>query len=189
MNHPLSFGQAFLTLFWALFGLGNPSDPRLRHNGTSNATDDGGKGGYLITESFGTMLYMIYYVVMGLVMLNMLIAMMSNSFQEINVSSAFLIIIILDIYIAHIIHPAVCSKRSNITPATLGFSFVLLFHLKLLYKLNILCIYLYVYLHLLCFFVLYKLNILCIYLYTLKTEMLNHHLKGPRSDNSFKMVD
>ncbi|XP_041465629.1 short transient receptor potential channel 3-like [Lytechinus variegatus] len=82
-----NFGQAFLTLFWALFGLGNPADPRLHHNSTSNATVSmtaGGKGGYLITESFGTMLYMIYYVVMGLVMLNMLIAMMSNSFQEIN---------------------------------------------------------------------------------------------------------
>ena len=25
--------------------------------------------------------------------------------------------------------------------------------------------------------------------HTLKTEMLNHHLKGPRSDHSFKMVD
>lgn len=81
-----NFGQAFLTLFWALFGLGNPSDPRLRHNTTTSNTtlEAGGKGGYLITESFGTMLYMIYYVVMGLVMLNMLIAMMSNSFQEIN---------------------------------------------------------------------------------------------------------
>ncbi|XP_071502489.1 short transient receptor potential channel 7-like [Diadema antillarum] len=80
------FGTAFLTLFWALFGLGNPLDPRLNGTTLAISVDEfgNGRGGFLITESFGTILYMTYYVVMGLVMLNMLIAMMSNSFQEIN---------------------------------------------------------------------------------------------------------
>ncbi|XP_071959383.1 short transient receptor potential channel 7-like isoform X2 [Antedon mediterranea] len=70
-----SISSTFLTLFWALFGLVGKDDPIVQ----PSADDDN----YNITNVVGTILFAVYHVVMVLVMLNMLIAMMSNSYQEI----------------------------------------------------------------------------------------------------------
>ena len=69
-----------MTLFWALFGLAQPDDPTI-----PNSELYGAGSGHQLTSFVGHILFMVYFVVMGLVMLNMLIAMMSNSFQEIEV--------------------------------------------------------------------------------------------------------
>ncbi|XP_071804854.1 short transient receptor potential channel 7-like isoform X1 [Asterias amurensis] len=73
-----TFGFTFMTLFWALFGLAQPDDPTI-----PNSELYGAGSGHQLTSFVGHILFMVYFVVMGLVMLNMLIAMMSNSFQEI----------------------------------------------------------------------------------------------------------
>ncbi|KAJ8020454.1 Short transient receptor potential channel 7 [Holothuria leucospilota] len=68
-----TFSNTLLTLFWSLFGMSESNAPDIENiHGQLN-----------LTSSFGTVLFAIYHVVMNLVMLNMLIAMMSNSFQEI----------------------------------------------------------------------------------------------------------
>ncbi|XP_038052575.1 short transient receptor potential channel 3-like [Patiria miniata] len=72
-----TFDHTFLTLFWALFGLAQPDDPNIPNSQAY------GQNGHRLTAFVGTLLFSVYFVVMGLVMLNMLIAMMSNSFQEI----------------------------------------------------------------------------------------------------------
>ncbi|XP_022103605.1 short transient receptor potential channel 3-like isoform X1 [Acanthaster planci] len=72
-----TFDHTFLTLFWALFGLAQPDDPNIPNSKAY------GQNGHQLTAFVGTLLFSVYFVVMGLVMLNMLIAMMSNSFQEI----------------------------------------------------------------------------------------------------------
>ncbi|XP_033098490.1 short transient receptor potential channel 6-like [Anneissia japonica] len=69
-----SISNTFLTLFWALFGSVSRDIPIVL-----SSVDDC----YSITEIVGTILFALYHVVMVLVMLNMLIAMMSNSYQEI----------------------------------------------------------------------------------------------------------
>ncbi|XP_033109650.1 short transient receptor potential channel 3-like [Anneissia japonica] len=67
-----SFQVTMLSLLWALFGLGDSSDydiPReYKHD---------------ITQGFGTLLLLAYHFAMVLVMLNMLIAMMAASFEDI----------------------------------------------------------------------------------------------------------
>ncbi|XP_033109678.1 short transient receptor potential channel 3-like [Anneissia japonica] len=70
-----SISNTFLTLFWALFGLVGKDNPIVL-----SSVDD---SYYTITKIVGTILFALYHVVMVLVMLNMLIAMMSNSYQEI----------------------------------------------------------------------------------------------------------
>ena len=69
---------AFTTLMWALFGLGDTSD--------ISCPDTAPSCGHASTEAFGVLLYGSYMGIMVIVMLNMLIAMMSTSFDEINVS-------------------------------------------------------------------------------------------------------
>lgn len=74
-----------MTLFWALFGLAQPDDPTIPNSELYG-------NGHQLTSFVGHILFMVYFVVMGLVMLNMLIAMMSNSFQEIEVSQVLMFI-------------------------------------------------------------------------------------------------
>ncbi len=58
-------------MFWALFGLGNSADTEL--NGFKNK----------LTETFGTVLYGIYHFVTIIIVINMLIANMAQSFETI----------------------------------------------------------------------------------------------------------
>eukprot|EP00057_Strongylocentrotus_purpuratus_P008322 XP_011662796.1 PREDICTED: short transient receptor potential channel 3 [Strongylocentrotus purpuratus] len=68
--------NAIRTLMWALFGLGDPSD--------LSCPDTDSDCGHTSTEAFGILLYSSYMGIMVIVMLNMLIAMMSSSFDAIN---------------------------------------------------------------------------------------------------------
>ncbi|XP_041473271.1 short transient receptor potential channel 3-like [Lytechinus variegatus] len=71
-----SMSNALTTLVWALFGLGDTSN--------TSCPDDYPDCGHASTEVFGVLLYSSYMGIMVIVMLNMLIAMMSTSFDEIN---------------------------------------------------------------------------------------------------------
>nr|XP_002730569.1 PREDICTED: short transient receptor potential channel 7-like [Saccoglossus kowalevskii] len=67
-----TFGSAVMTLFWALFGMASRYDPVIDESLDHD-----------LTEFIGTLLFAIYNAIMVIVLLNMLIAMMSNSYQEI----------------------------------------------------------------------------------------------------------
>ena len=65
----------FRTVFWSLFGRGEPDAVRL---GSYNNS---------LTEDVGYIIYGIYNIVMVTVLINMLIAMMTRSFTNIAVST------------------------------------------------------------------------------------------------------
>ncbi|XP_076449975.1 short transient receptor potential channel 6-like [Babylonia areolata] len=60
------------TLFWAAFGMGNSAAPEIKAGGRHN-----------MVEMIGYVLYGVYILVAVVVLINMLIAMMSNTFEEI----------------------------------------------------------------------------------------------------------
>ena len=62
--------QSFKTLFWAIFGLSEVKSVVINYN-------------HKFIENIGYILYGVYNVTMVIVLLNMLIAMINNSFQEI----------------------------------------------------------------------------------------------------------
>ena len=64
--------NAYETLFWSLFGITQIKDVEIVE-------------GHNSVERVGTMLFGAYHVAAIVVLINMLIAMMSNSFQEIQV--------------------------------------------------------------------------------------------------------
>jgi transient receptor potential cation channel subfamily C protein 4 len=62
---------SFKSAFWALFGLGNPDYVLI--NDFRNQ----------LTENFGTILYGSYHIAAIIVLLNMLVASMTQSFEKI----------------------------------------------------------------------------------------------------------
>lgn len=75
--HLCSLEESFKTLFWAIFGLSE-----VRSVVVNN--------GHKFIENTGYVLYGVYNVTMVIVLLNMLIAMINSSFQEIEVRHQFL---------------------------------------------------------------------------------------------------
>lgn len=75
--HLCSLEESFKTLFWAIFGLSE-----VRSVVVNN--------GHKFIENTGYVLYGVYNVTMVIVLLNMLIAMINSSFQEIEVRHHFL---------------------------------------------------------------------------------------------------
>lgn len=69
-----SLFKSYVTLFWSLFGLTQLSTVR---EGDMQA----------FTKVIGEYLLMVYHAMAVIVLINMLIAMMSNSFQEIEVTT------------------------------------------------------------------------------------------------------
>ncbi len=61
----------FQTMFWSLFGLGDPDNVTL-----GNYKND-------LTEVFGSLLYGTYHIASVIVLLNMLVASMTQSFEKI----------------------------------------------------------------------------------------------------------
>lgn len=74
--HLCSLEESFKTLFWAIFGLSE-----VRSVVVNN--------GHKFIENTGYVLYGVYNVTMVIVLLNMLIAMINSSFQEIEVRHQF----------------------------------------------------------------------------------------------------
>ncbi len=68
-----------LTLFWALFGLEPLEIIKLDVNGQQEVE-------HYFTEAVGTLLYALYLMFAVVVMLNALIAMMSNTYTRVEVS-------------------------------------------------------------------------------------------------------
>lgn len=68
-----SIANSYSTLLWSLFSITNPKDTEVM-------------GDHVFTEWVGRGMYIGYHVTCIVVLLNMLIAMMSHSFQIINVS-------------------------------------------------------------------------------------------------------
>ena len=66
-------------MFWNLFGMSEVSDLAV--------TDSG----FIITQVTGELLLALFSIVSVLVAMNMLIAMMSNSYQQVAVSLAFMV--------------------------------------------------------------------------------------------------
>ncbi|KAI8505308.1 hypothetical protein Bbelb_174170 [Branchiostoma belcheri] len=75
------FSDSFSELFWSLFGLGSKDTLDLSISDSSNT--DGKFIEHTLTMYIGQSLYGLYMVVAVVVLLNMLIAMMSNSYQAI----------------------------------------------------------------------------------------------------------
>ncbi|XP_019619618.1 PREDICTED: short transient receptor potential channel 4-like [Branchiostoma belcheri] len=75
------FQGAFEELFWSLFGLGSKDTLDLSINPKANSGSDLQE--HTLTMYIGEALYGLYMVVAVVVLLNMLIAMMSNSYQQI----------------------------------------------------------------------------------------------------------
>lgn len=67
-----SLEESFKTLFWAIFGLSEVKSVVINN-------------GHKFIENIGYVLYGVYNVTMVIVLLNMLIAMINSSFQEIEV--------------------------------------------------------------------------------------------------------
>ena len=67
-----SLEESFKTLFWAIFGLSEVRSVVINN-------------GHKFIENIGYVLYGVYNVTMVIVLLNMLIAMINSSFQEIEV--------------------------------------------------------------------------------------------------------
>ncbi len=65
--------ESFKTLFWSIFGLSEVSSVVLKYD-------------HKFIENIGYVLFGIYNVTMVVVLLNMLIAMINSSYQEIEVS-------------------------------------------------------------------------------------------------------
>lgn len=70
--HLPSLEESFKTLFWAIFGLSEVRSVVINN-------------GHKFIENIGYVLYGVYNVTMVIVLLNMLIAMINSSFQEIEV--------------------------------------------------------------------------------------------------------
>lgn len=66
--------ESFKTLFWSIFGLSEVISVVLKYD-------------HKFIENIGYVLYGVYNVTMVIVLLNMLIAMMNHSYQEIEVTS------------------------------------------------------------------------------------------------------
>lgn len=69
---PSRLEESFKTLFWAIFGLSEVKSVVINN-------------GHKFIENIGYVLYGVYNVTMVIVLLNMLIAMINSSFQEIEV--------------------------------------------------------------------------------------------------------
>lgn len=84
---PYSFNsveESFKTLFWSIFGLSEVTSVVLKYD-------------HKFIENIGYVLYGIYNVTMVVVLLNMLIAMINSSYQEIEVN----LLSIHDVYSYH----------------------------------------------------------------------------------------
>lgn len=73
----IRLGEAMTTLFWALFGL-----PDISVVDFTAAVD----ADHFFTETVGNLLYATYHVIAIVVLLNVLIAMMSNTYTRVEVS-------------------------------------------------------------------------------------------------------
>jgi hypothetical protein len=72
--------ESFKTLFWAIFGLSEVKSVVINYN-------------HKFIENIGYVLYGVYNVTMVIVLLNMLIAMINSSFQEIEVWNLYDLIV------------------------------------------------------------------------------------------------
>ncbi|CAH1777258.1 unnamed protein product [Owenia fusiformis] len=79
----VEFSNTFRTLFWNLFGYGEPEYADIVVTNTFNNTLIVPMRKHHFTEGVGYLLYAGYHVIVVTVLLNMLIAMMSNSLNEI----------------------------------------------------------------------------------------------------------
>ena len=69
---PSRLGESYATLYWSLFGITAKHDLKIQN-------------GQTFTEMLGRLMFMLYHCMAIIVLINMLIAMMSNSFQNIEV--------------------------------------------------------------------------------------------------------
>lgn len=76
--------ESFKTLFWSIFGLSEVISVVLKYD-------------HKFIENIGYILYGVYNVTMVVVLLNMLIAMINSSYQEIEVRIYCKIILILNL--------------------------------------------------------------------------------------------
>ncbi len=80
---------SLVSLFWIVFGFGDVSDAEVIVSNTcANSTETvcHEANYHILTQFIGQVLYASYHLIMATTLLNMLIAMMSNSLQDIQVS-------------------------------------------------------------------------------------------------------
>ncbi|XP_013398015.1 short transient receptor potential channel 3-like [Lingula anatina] len=73
--------ETFRNLFWATFGMGNIMAPEINDAYVNYIQFSYHKDLYALTEGVGYVLYSLYIIAVAIVLLNMLIAMMSNTFE------------------------------------------------------------------------------------------------------------
>lgn len=81
----LTLRNTFKSLFWAIFGFGEPDDADIivTWNTTQNDTSDTDHSEHYFTEGVGYGLWGLYHLVTVVVLLNMLIAMMAESYLRV----------------------------------------------------------------------------------------------------------
>lgn len=72
LSYYFRLGESYATLYWSLFGITAKHDLKIQN-------------GQTFTEMLGRLMFMLYHCMAIIVLINMLIAMMSNSFQNIEV--------------------------------------------------------------------------------------------------------
>ena len=86
-NCKLSFQETIKTLFWDIFGYGDPEHADVvvtnqcpEPNPCYNTSE------HQFTEAVGFSIYGMYHIIVIIILLNMLIALMSNTFSRIKVT-------------------------------------------------------------------------------------------------------
>jgi hypothetical protein len=81
-----SFANTLFTLTWSVFGMGSLDAPAIEGGETPIMSLTNNPTRNVAVETVGFYLYGIYVFASMIVLLNLLIAVMSNSFQEVQVS-------------------------------------------------------------------------------------------------------
>ena len=97
-----SFGKSFKTLFWDMFGYGEMDDADLVVQNTCRPPDQHIKcfntTKHRLTEATGYTMRAVYHIVAIIILVNALIALMSNTLSRVQVREPFFGIIHLGIY-------------------------------------------------------------------------------------------
>ena len=84
-----SLKQSYARLYWNMFGYGDPDDVIIKVNVTMEAngsTHSKVRVNHTMTEEISTLIYGFYHLFVVIVLLNMLIAMMANTYNTVVVS-------------------------------------------------------------------------------------------------------
>ena len=77
--------RTLFSLFWSMFGLISVDAVEIKYENKDKGLHAGGSNATSLVERVGMLLFALYHVAIIIVLINMLIAMMSHSFEDIQV--------------------------------------------------------------------------------------------------------